>query len=260
MMQAFVITFREGLEAFLIVALSLAYLRRQGRGDLVSAVHWGIAAGVAASLAGGVLLHRAANQEMLEGPLALVAAISVAVLTAQMWRAGRRMRAEIEERLTQSIERRGGALFGVFLFTLLMIGREGMETVLLLVQISGMAPLVAGGLLGVAAAAIVGAAWSRYGSRVPLGLFFQVTALFLFVFVIQLSITAVHEMAEQHLLPYSLSIHDATEAWGPDGPFGHMLTYLMVLLPAGWLLVGKLRGQTQAPPSHGSRPETAVGR
>jgi len=40
MVQAFVITLREGLEAFLIVAISLAYLRKTGRQALVPAIHW----------------------------------------------------------------------------------------------------------------------------------------------------------------------------------------------------------------------------
>ena len=39
MLQAFVITLREGLEAFLIVAISLAYIRKAGRQALVAAVH-----------------------------------------------------------------------------------------------------------------------------------------------------------------------------------------------------------------------------
>ncbi len=82
MLQAFVITLREGLEAFLIVAISLAYLRKSGRGDLAKAVHWGIVAAVVASAAGGYLLYNAANQEWIEGPLAFVAAVSVASLTA----------------------------------------------------------------------------------------------------------------------------------------------------------------------------------
>ena len=42
MLQAFVVTLREGLEAFLIVAISLAYLRKTGRQGLIPAVHWGI--------------------------------------------------------------------------------------------------------------------------------------------------------------------------------------------------------------------------
>jgi len=39
MLQAFVITLREGLEAFLIVAISLAYLKKSGRRSLIPAVH-----------------------------------------------------------------------------------------------------------------------------------------------------------------------------------------------------------------------------
>ena len=64
--------------------------------------------------------------------------------------------------------------------------------------------------------------WSRYGHRVNLGLFFQVTAIFLFVFVVQLLIYGFHEMSEQSYLPYSEFIHAATEAWGPDSIFGHV--------------------------------------
>jgi hypothetical protein len=74
-------------------------------------------------------------------------------------------------------------------------------------------------------------------------LFFQVTAIFLFVFVVQLVIQGTHEMAEQHFLPYSETIHTATEAWGPDSPFGHLLTYLLVILPLGWLLIKAMFSQ-----------------
>src|SRR5262245_43430637 len=133
MLQSFVITLREGLEAFLIVAISLAYLKKSGRTELTSAVRWGIVAALAVSAAGGYALFNAANQEWLEGPLALIAAVSVATLTVHMWRAGRRMKGEIEGRLRASSERPGfGAFAGVFLFTLLMVSREGMETALLL--------------------------------------------------------------------------------------------------------------------------------
>jgi len=63
MFPAFVITLREGLEAFLIVAISLAYLRRSGRASLTRAVYWGIGAAIALSALGGYLLYNASNQE-----------------------------------------------------------------------------------------------------------------------------------------------------------------------------------------------------
>jgi high-affinity iron transporter len=247
MLQAFVITLREGLEAFLIVAISLAYLRKSGRTELTKAVHWGIVVAVAASAIGGYLLFHAANQEWLEGPLALVAAISVLTLTVHMWRAGRQIKGDIEGHLKSSAQRAGvAALTGVFLFTLLMIGREGVETALLLMQLHATPNLAAGAAIGVLAAASVAWVWSRFGHRLNLGLFFQTTAIFLFVFVVQLLIKGVHETSEQGYLPFSTAIHDATEAWGPDSGFGHLLTYLLVILPVGWLV---FKGLTSHKPS-----------
>ncbi len=241
MLQAFVITLREGIEAFLIVAISLAYLRKSGRAELIRAVHWGIVAALAVSAAGGYLLYRASNQEWLEGPLALVAAVSVAALTVQMLRVGRHMKGAIEGRLRTSTGRAGAAAFaGVFLFTALMISREGMETSLLLLQLQQAPPLVVGALMGVAAASVLAWLWSRYGHRVPLSLFLQTTAIFLCIFTVQLFIYGIHEMSEQNFLPYSPIVHEATEAWGPESLFGHMLTYMLVLGPLAWLAFKKI--------------------
>ena len=259
MLQAFVITLREGLEAFLIVAISLAYLRKSGRGELTRAVHIGIIAALVLSAIGGYLLYNASNQELLEGPLALIAAISVTWMVVHMWRAGRRMKGDIEGRLASSSERAGaGAFAGVFLFTVLMVSREGMETALLLLQLKETLHLVLGAALGMVGAAALASLWSRYGHRVNLGLFFQVTAIFLFVFVVQLLIASVHEMSEQNMMgALSQPIHEATESWGPDSAFGHALTYALVLLPAGWLVLkGLMGGQTKA----GQPPHTAAAR
>jgi len=255
MLQAFVITLREGLEAFLIVAISLAYLRKSGRVELTRAVNWGIAVAVAVSALGGYLLFNAANQEWLEGPLALVAAVSVLTLTVHMWRAGRQIKGEIEGHLRSSAQRAGvAAATGVFLFTLLMVGREGIETALLLMQLHTTPYLAVGAIGGALAAAFVAGLWSRFGHRLNLGLFFQTTAIFLFVFVVQLLISGVHETSEQGYLPFSDAIHSATEAWGPDSAFGHLLTYLLVILPVAWLLVRGLTSSFthQKPPSTSS--------
>ncbi len=251
MLQAFVITLREGLEAFLIVAISLAYLRKSGRHQLIPAVHWGIALSVLLSIGAAILFQRASNQALWEGILALVAAVLVASLIVHMWRHGRRLKREIEARLEQSALQVGAKAFaGVFLFTLLMISREGMETALLmgtlLTQVQAMS-ILAGAIAGTLAAAGVAMLWSRYGHRVNLALFFQVTAVFLLVFVVQLLIYGFHELTEANIFPNSQTWHDATEPYGPDGIYGQYLTYLLVLLPLGWLAVANLftRGSAQ---------------
>ena len=73
-----------------------------------------------------------------------------------------------------------------------------------------------------------------------LALFFQVTAVFLLVFVVQLLIYGFHELTEANIFPYSEPLHWATEPYGPDGRYGQYLTYLLVMLPLGWLAVSSL--------------------
>jgi high-affinity iron transporter len=244
MIQAFVITLREGLEAFLIVAISLAYLKKTGRDALLPAVHWGIVLSIVVSIIAGLLLAQASNHSLWEGVLAVVAALLVASLTMHMWRAGKRMKKEIEGRLEASSVKVGRSAFlGVFGFTVLMITREGMETALLMTQLIftvKSAQVIAGATVGTASAAFIAWLWSRYGYRVNLSRFFQVTAVFLLVFVVQLLIYGFHELTEANIFPNSQPLHDATEAYGPDGVYGQYLTYLLVLLPLAWLAIASL--------------------
>ena len=251
MLQAFVITLREGLEAFLIIAISLAYLRKSGRRELIPAVHWGIGLSILLSVVAAYLFQQAANQALWEGLLAIVAAVSVASLTIHMWRTARKIKGEIEGQLRTSAQKTGAAAWmGVFLFTLLMISREGMETALLmgmlLTQVQTVS-ILGGAVAGTLSAAAIAALWSRYGHRVNLALFFQVTAIFLLVFVAQLLIYGFHELTEANLFPGSEALHWATEPYGPDGVYGQYLTYLLVAIPLGWLLVAMVTGAGRTP-------------
>jgi high-affinity iron transporter len=259
MIQAFVITLREGLEAFLIVAISLSYLRKTGRHRLVPAVHWAIGASVLVSIGAAILFQRANNQALWEGVLALTAAVLVATLIVHMWRHAKRLKTEIERRLESSALQTGAKAFaGVFLFTLLMITREGMETALLmgtLIFQTTAFDVIAGAAAGTASAAFVAWLWSRYGHRVNLALFFQVTAVFLAVFVMQLLIYGFHELTEANIFPYSEPLHWATEPYGPDGRYGQYLTYMLVLLPMGWLAFAALFGSKK---SASPMPQTAA--
>jgi high-affinity iron transporter len=191
-----------------------------------------------------MLFRRAANQALWEGILALVAAVSVATLTVHMWRTARRIKSDIEGHLRTSALKQGvPAFLGVFGFTTLMITREGMETALLmntlLFEIKSMS-IITGAVAGTLLAASVALLWSRYGHRVNLALFFQVTAVFLLVFVVQLLIYGFHELTEANLFPYSEPLHWATEPYGPDGRYGQYLSYLLVMMPLGWLIISSI--------------------
>ncbi len=158
-----------------------------------------------------------------------------------MLKAARRMRGDIAARVEAAVARPGaGAWIGVFAFVLVMIVREGMETALILSTLmfeQGSRNLLAGAALGVLLAAALAWAWSRFGQRVNLRRFFQVTSLFLVLFTVQLLIYAFHEFTEAGAIPGidNAYWHVATEPYGPEGVYGEWLTYLMVLVPAAWL-------------------------
>lgn len=241
MLQAFIIVLREGFEAFLIVAITLAYLRRSGRSALAVGVYAGIGGAVLASTALGWVLVQGANLPLWEGLLGLLALPLVVGLVVHMWRAGPRLRGQIERRIETSASRpaTGTAAAGLFAFTTLMITREGMETALLLFQVR-QGRLLAGAALGLLGAVGMAWLWLRVGHRIDLRRFFQVTGIFLLLFSVQIAITSFHELAEAGVLPNSAALHVATEPYGPEGVFGRWLAILMVGTPALWLAAALL--------------------
>jgi len=249
--QMMVVTLREGIEMFLIVAIAAAYLTKTGRGALLSAVWAGTAAAVLASAVIGIWLAEHVVLPFWEGVLACVAAVLVVSMVVYMLRAARHMRAQIGEHLESAARNPGtGAWLGVFLFTLLMVTREGMEYAFVaaaLARQSGNEPLLIGGFAGLAVAAALAWGWIRYGHRVNLALFFQVTSIFLILFVLQLLLYAFHEFTEAGVLPLDNAYwHAATEEWA-EGTYANAISVALVLIPLAWLAYAALRRPAIAP-------------
>ena len=254
MWQGFTIALREGIEMFLIVAMILSYLKRTGRPALARAVYAGTAISLATCYGAFLLFRRAENRSLWEGVLALVAAVLVASLLVYMKRVSAHLKKDIEDRVeARAVSGTAGqAFWGVFGFTLLMITREGMETALMistaLFQMRS-AAVSLGLALGLAAAVVIGLAWTRLGRGVDLKALLNILAVFLSIFVVQLLLYGVHELSEARVLPASQAIHDATEILGPDGRIGHLLAYSLAVVPTLWFfaLWWKRRRQSHAP-------------
>lgn len=248
MLQILVITLRECIEAFLIVAITIAYLRKTGRTALLAPAWWGTVAAVALSIVLGVALAEVAVQPLWEGILAAVAAAMVLGMVIYMLRAAKHLRSTINSKIEMAAQKTGaGASLGVFAFVLLMITREGMETAFIVNALAlktGSLEMIAGAAIGIGLAAMVAWAWSRYGHRVRLDLFFQVTSIFLLLFVAQLFIYSFHELSEANVLPLDNEFwHEATEPYGPEGFYGQLLSAALVLVPMAWLALSALKNR-----------------
>lgn len=259
MLNSFIIVLREGFESFLLVAVIFSYLRKSGQKWLSSVVYVAIALGLSASAAMGYLLKTGvddsvlqktlgstlgsyvsqflANEALREAVLGSLAILMVGSLVIYMWRMGPKVQQRMRERLGEVSSRtsRTAAIAGVFIFSFLMITREGMETALLLLQVRD-SQLVSGALLGLLAAGAFAWGWARFGHLINVKRFFQVTSIFLLLFMVQVAIYTFHEFTEAGLLPNSEVLHAATEKFSPDGLYGKWFSLVMISACAVWLL------------------------
>jgi high-affinity iron transporter len=205
MLEAFIVTLREGVEAALIVGITLVYLSKINRPDLRKSVYAALVSAFVGSLAVAALLSRTHwNQDIFEGWVMLAAAFFVVTMIVFMMKTGRRLKGQIEGKV--GLLAGEDAWFGLFLFVFLMVLREGVETVLILSAVSlNSTELLSflGTFLGVIAAIAFGVMFVKGSVRINLQKFFRVTTVILFFVAAQLVISGLHELSENGVIPSS---------------------------------------------------------
>jgi FTR1 family protein len=205
MLQALVISLREGVEAALIIGITIAYLQKIGRPELKKVVYSALGAAVLGSIATAVALSSFNfPQESFEGTVMLVAAFFVVTMIWFMSRAAKTMKGDIERRVGSFAT--AGSRLGLFLFVFLMVLREGVETVLILSAVSFTTPELMGffgTLTGVGISILFGVMFVRGSVRVNLPKFFKVTTVILAFVAVQLTISGLHELSEAGIIPSS---------------------------------------------------------
>lgn len=205
MLQAFIVTLREGVEAALIVGITLAYLAKIGRPELRKSVFAALIAAFVGSIGIAILLSRTQwNQDIFEGWIMLIAAFFVITMIVFMMKTGRALKGQIEGKVGLLAGR--NARLGLFLFVFLMVLREGVETVLILGAVSLNSTELLSFLCtlsGVIVAIVFGVMFVKGSVRVNLQKFFRVTTAILFFVAAQLIISGLHELSENGVLPSS---------------------------------------------------------
>ena len=181
------ILLREGLEAILVLAAILAFLRNTGQQSAVRSVNigWGLAlvAGFATwAVAAYVIDVGGAQRELLEGCTALFAAVMV--LWLGVWMHDRRHAAAWKDYIKSSLVS-GGGRFGFAMLAFFSVYRELFEVILFYETLwlqagpAGHQAVLAGG--ATALVLLMGLAWVilRGSAKLPLTLFFSINAALL---------------------------------------------------------------------------------
>lgn len=243
MLETLLITFREGLEAFLIVAITLAYLTKTGRSNLKKPVYYGIVVALIISATTGWHIAALADTPLMEGILAIVAGILVASLTYYMMTSAHKIKAHIGQTVEKHAAKAGwGAIIGMFIFTVVMIAREGMETALMLGAISHKtdgSQMMVGAIVGLGLTAIIGYLWASQSHKINLKLFMQVTGVFLFLFAVHLFLYGIYELTEvEGTIFFNDAVHQAMKPFVSSKTwFGQLTIYGLLVVPCAWLII-----------------------
>jgi FTR1 family protein len=208
MLQAFIITLREGVEASLIVGIVFAYLSKIGRNELKRTVFWALGSAIVASIIAAIAVTRLnIISDIVEGWVMLAAAAFVISMIWFMHKTARSMKGEIEAKISQYASAdRSVSRLGLFFFVFLLVLREGVETVLILSAVTLNSTEIlsfTGTLLGIAVAVVFGVLFIRGSVKINLQRFFRVTTVILYFVAFQLIVSGLHELSENGILPSS---------------------------------------------------------
>jgi len=202
LVPSFLLTFREGLEATLIVVIAASYLNRTGKRKLNTFLYSGVIAAVGASLLLGLGISMVyggledAFAGVFDGVAALTAAGVLTYMIVWMTRHAQTIRSELEQKLESSIT--AGQLLGVASLSFVAVFREGVETVLFLTTLAviDFSGTLVGALIASLTAIAVAVLLMKGIRRLNINRFFEVTSILLIVFAAGLTGYGVHELVE----------------------------------------------------------------
>ncbi len=270
MIASFIITFREALEAALIVSIILAYLGKIGRRDLKKYLYLGTGLAIITSLLLGWVvltfyggLPKGADK-IFEGAASVTATAVLTYMIFWMAKNAQKIRSELQEKIDVAVT--SGYIFGISSLAFISVFREGLETVLFLTALAAADPLetITGILLGVGTVLVLAFFMIRGVYRLNLQKFFKYTSVILVVFAAGLLGYGIHEFIEADLLPpivehvWDINPPDVTHPLHEKGAIGSILKALVgydgnpellrVIVYVGyWLVIGSYLLKIYAP-------------
>lgn len=226
MISSFIITFRETLEAALIVGIILTYLIKTKREKYNNIVYIGIVSAIVASIIGAFLFNAFAGgftgraEEIFEGIAMIFAAFLITFMILWMLKQ-KHIVIDLHKKVESKIKEQQKV--GLFLLVFISVLREGIETVIFLGTASFVATTensIFGALLGITFAIVLGYLIFVGGKKINIKAFFNVTSIILILFAAGLVAHGIHEFEEAKIIPtYIEHIWDINPLVNPDGSY-----------------------------------------
>lgn len=256
-MDSLVITFREGIEAALVVGIMLAYVRKTGRVQLGRWILAGTLSAAVFSVGVAFALGQfglTAENPMVDGVLYAVAAVAVLSTVGWMWKNSKSVRGQVETKMGDIVSATKGDTrigLGLLLLSFFMVAREGVETVLFIAAGAlgggGATSVVLGGAVGLALAVTYGILFARGSARIDLKLFFRLTSIVLVLLAVKLIGGSIHEFEEAGLIPMSETMAHFFDAFGGSPIIDWLFLIALVVPLVAPYARRKLHGHSPAP-------------
>lgn len=258
MFVPFLIMFREGLEAALIVSLIASYLKRTQRAQWLGIVWIGVILAAALCLGLGIFINETTDefpqkqQELFEGIVAVVAVGILTYMVFWMRKVSRSVKTHLEGAIDNALNAGKGQGWALVAMVFFAVAREGLESVFFLLaafqqDVGIQAPI--GAVLGLVCAIIVGMMIYWGGVKLHLAKFFKWTSLFILFVAAGLAAGAIRAFHEAGLWNYLQDIaFNFTDVLSThsllgtllEGIFGYqeaptvseVLVYFLYLIPA----------------------------
>src|SRR3989344_9043477 len=190
MLESFLVTSRETLEASLVIGIVLAYLNKTNSHDYKKTVYYGIFFGIIASILAAFMFTIFAGdfegkaEQIFEGTTMLIGAFLLTTMILWMMRQ-RHIAKEIHSRVEKHISNSRPFMshFGIFTLVFIAIIREGTETVIFLNALNYASGLsFVGGTLGIVAAIIIGYLFFVGTRKINIKKLFSISSILLILF------------------------------------------------------------------------------
>ncbi len=206
MVESLLITFRETIEAALVIGIVISYLYKINQAQHTKTVYFGVFSGIALSVLFAVAFtaltmeFEGVLEAAFEGSMMLVGALLLSTMIFWMMQ-----QENIADKIKQQVSEKisNAKIWGLFGIVFVAILREGVETVIFLkaVSFAGEGYHLLGASIGILAGILMGYAIFRTSLRIRLGTFFRVTNVFLILIAAGLVAHGIHEFQEVKLLP-----------------------------------------------------------